>query len=681
MKKQFEMNSLQMRAELVPKSIDAAKKTVGIVWSTGSRVKRYSLALDDEFWEELSLDPLHVRLGRLNNGAPFLRLHESYDPKLECVLGVIVNGSAKIENGQGIAQVRFSSREDVEPVFNDIKEGILQHISVGYNVHRMVEAEQLADDGLRVFRAVDWEPLEVSLVPIGADDNAKVRSNEPSHICEIITLEEQMKKRAEAAAAPVETPVETPEKTEAPVEVPVEEPKEEPKPEEVKEEPKPVEVPVEEPKPEAKAEEARAEGVKMERARAEAICKIVLDAKLNREFADKLIKDNVSVENARKEVVEHLAVQDQKTKITTARTEVTGMDERQVRLEGCRDALLNRYDPKVYALSEQGRNFRNLRLIDMCREFVEASGVNTRLMSSDEVIKRAMSTSDMPSVFADVANKTLMQGYMNAPRTYTLIARHREVADFKNINTVQFGGAFALAKVNEGGEVKHGIVKDQGEQYKVDTYAKIISLTRQMIINDDLSVFTRIPQLAGAAAANMESDVVWELIAKTLGQTMKYDSKTLFHSDHDNYTSSGTVINVDNIGIGRELMMLQTGFDGKPLNLTPKYLFAPAKKLTIAEQYCAQLTATGDASKNNPFGGKLIPVGEARLDGYSTTSWYLMGDINNADIVETASLMGQAGPILETFTDSELLGVKFRITRDFGARVLDHRNVYKNAGA
>jgi hypothetical protein len=90
-----------------------------------------------------------LRVERLNGGAPFLNSHDA--GSLEAVLGVVVDGSARIANGQGTATIRFGERADVEPIFRD-------------GAHEL-------------WRAVDWEPLEISAVAIGADPGARVRSD------------------------------------------------------------------------------------------------------------------------------------------------------------------------------------------------------------------------------------------------------------------------------------------------------------------------------------------------------------------------------------------------------------------------------------------------------------------------------------------------------------------------
>ena len=50
------------------------------------------------------------------------------------------------------------------------------------------------------------------------------------------------------------------------------------------------------------------------------------------------------------------------------------------------------------------------------------------------------------------------------------------------------------------------------ESYKVKTYGRVVGITRQVLINDDLDAFTRIPAMYGNSIAQLECDVVWGII-------------------------------------------------------------------------------------------------------------------------------------------------------------------------
>ncbi len=89
-------------------------RTVEVIWSTGARVRRASF-FGEPYDEELSLDPAHVRLERLNAGAPFLKVHAL--DTLDAVHRLGCAGSARIVDGRGTAQVRISERTDVEPIW------------------------------------------------------------------------------------------------------------------------------------------------------------------------------------------------------------------------------------------------------------------------------------------------------------------------------------------------------------------------------------------------------------------------------------------------------------------------------------------------------------------------------------------------------------------------------------
>lgn len=162
-------------AAFCPATLNEGARTVELVWSTGAKVRRYDIWEDRHYEEELSLDAAHVRLDRLNGGAPLLKDHMH---NLDSTIGVVER--AWLKGGNGHALVRFSPRDDVAPILADVKAGILRNISVGYSVRKYKVIRE--DGALDVYRAVDWEPAELSIVAIPADPKAQVRSSEHAPI-------------------------------------------------------------------------------------------------------------------------------------------------------------------------------------------------------------------------------------------------------------------------------------------------------------------------------------------------------------------------------------------------------------------------------------------------------------------------------------------------------------------
>ena len=109
-----------------------------------------------------------VDLSRLNDGAPFLWSH---DPKT--VLGVVE--SAEIVNGKGRATVRWGTSDEAIAKRKEVAEGILQNISVGYQIN---ESEYQDDGKVLVTR---WQPVEISLVAVPSDNSIGIHRSHPSY--------------------------------------------------------------------------------------------------------------------------------------------------------------------------------------------------------------------------------------------------------------------------------------------------------------------------------------------------------------------------------------------------------------------------------------------------------------------------------------------------------------------
>lgn len=159
-------------AEVRAESFDEDSHQIDVIWTTGATVRRRNWS-DGEFDEELVVKADAVRLDRLNAGAPFLNSHWNFD--LRDVIGSVVRGSAKISKGQGSARVQLSRRAEAAGIVQDVRDGVIRSISVGYRIHAVEKKER--KDQTPLHRVIDWEPMELSAVPIPADPGAHVRGD------------------------------------------------------------------------------------------------------------------------------------------------------------------------------------------------------------------------------------------------------------------------------------------------------------------------------------------------------------------------------------------------------------------------------------------------------------------------------------------------------------------------
>ncbi|WP_321471472.1 prohead protease/major capsid protein fusion protein [uncultured Paludibaculum sp.] len=604
------------------------ERTATLTWYTGASVRRFDGR--GPFEMRFSMDSGAVRLGRLTSGsAPLLNSHRDYT--VDDVVGVIAK--AWVDKGQGKATVRFSKRADVDAIWQDVQDGILRNASMGVAIHAL---EDVTPQGaqLRQVLVTDWEPEEVSLVPIGADPGAGFKLQRATGPQEQ-TMEETITQAGEQARASVETNVDAERQTAA----------------------------------------------LAERTRILELDKIGRAVNLDGRLVTQHVEAGTSIEEFRRLALDELARRSAETPIRTA-TSVVTRDEVETRRTGIATALLHRYDPAVFPLKDDlGRDWAGLTLLDLARESLEASGTRTRRMARHDIAKLALSTSDFPNILADVANKTLRQAYEAYPRTFLPFSRRRSAADFKNINAVQLGEAPSLQKVNEKGEFTHGSIAESKETYKLATYGRIVSITRQVIINDDLSAFTRIPAGFGVAAATLESDTVWGIITSNPNMG---DGVALFHANHTNLNTGGTsALALTGLGTGMAVMAKQKGLDGiTVLNVQPRYVAVPvALQLTAFQLVAANLAPVQSANIVPDYIRALTPIAEPRLDASSATAWYLFASPDQIDTVEYAYLEGQDGVYIETRQGFDVDGVEIKARLDFGAKAIDWRGMQKNAGS
>ncbi|WP_290689970.1 MULTISPECIES: prohead protease/major capsid protein fusion protein [unclassified Haematobacter] len=143
-----------------PVTVDREARTVEAIASTYADVRRAA------FIERIGREG--ADLSRLI-GAPVLDGHRSQTTRDQ--LGVIEAADLRPE---GLwVRIRFRSNDAAQAVFNDIADGTIRGLSVGFTVSRWIERQE---NGQRVRIAAAWTPLEVSVVPIPADPGATFRN-------------------------------------------------------------------------------------------------------------------------------------------------------------------------------------------------------------------------------------------------------------------------------------------------------------------------------------------------------------------------------------------------------------------------------------------------------------------------------------------------------------------------
>jgi hypothetical protein len=625
---------LHTRAMFEPSTINVEERTVEMVWTTGAQVKRASWSRGD-YIEELSLQPGAVRLDRLNAGAPLLNSHSSYD--LRDQIGVVLR--AWLSGTEGRALVKFSSRDDVEPIFQDVRDGIYRNVSVGYKVHK---TERDETGTTPVERAVDWEPYELSLVPIPADAGSQVRSEEPTPTPTERSMAE-LNQGAPAAEPAPETTIET--RAAAPAAPPAA--------------PAPASVDV---------EQIRAE----ERRRAAGILDAARKLGVEDTIAHGLIERGVALDQARAELIDARSTTERQSSAGTSRVEVT-LDHGEKRFAAKLDHLKARAG---FGGEDEGgaREYRGSTLLDLCRDSLELAGISHRGMNKSDLAERALhSTSDFPLLMASIQRVSLKAAYAPERQTWRPLATQRNLPDFREMREMEVGGQIIPQEIKEGGEYKFGTIKEQQGSWSISEFGSGLKIGRRLIINDNLGYITRAVDVLGRGVATLEANMVWALLTGNAKCMM--DGKALFHADHAN-TGTG-VIGETSFSDAREKMYNQKGFEGTQLYVQARYILLPTSLETAFDKFNTTITPN-QTSNVNIFSNYVQKIVEPRLNG--SPQWYLAGDGLGVENIVYGNLEGEGGPTISSEIKRDPDGIVTYLRHDFGCMVPHHYGFYRSSG-
>jgi len=338
---------------------------------------------------------------------------------------------------------------------------------------------------------------------------------------------------------------------------------------------------------------------------------------------------------------------------------------------------------------EAADKYRGVKLLEFC-EIAHGQPLPRYASNSCDWIQAAFSTTSLPNLLTSIANKMLLEGYNYIDDSWRRICKIASVNNFQQHSRHRMIGEFKFEKIGEGGELKHGKLSEQKYTQKADTYGIMFGLTREMIINDDLSALSDVPRNVGLGAGEAITDKVWELL---LSNPTIDDGKAFFHKDHKNYQDgAGTTLNVDGLTLAEIAFMEQTKPNGRPLGLPASILLVPTALKVVAEMLMKATTLNETTPENvpkvntNPHTGKYEVVSTSYLSnaGFKNSSskaWYLFADPNRVPALEVAFLGGQDRPTVERAdADFNTLGFQYRGYLDFGVKEQDHRGALKMKG-
>jgi phage major head subunit gpT-like protein len=295
------------------------------------------------------------------------------------------------------------------------------------------------------------------------------------------------------------------------------------------------------------------------------------------------------------------------------------------------------------------------------------------------VLRAAFATHNISNILAATYGKYLLSGFEAVESVWEQISLVRPLNDLKAATGVRLDGGFVFDEVGNDGKIKSADAGDAARTLQAKTYARMSSITRADVINDDLGALTAVPRRLGRGAALKFNQVFWA--------AFEASNSTYFQGAT---AGAGNALAIGSVETAYGAYRSLTDPDGAPLGITPKILLVPVGLRITADKIQTGNTllasSLGSTSSKvlepqaNVLAGKFTIVDSAYLTSAST--WWLAADPADLPTMEVGFLNGQRQPTVEQAeADFDTLGIQVRGYFDFGVSKAESRACYRMATA
>jgi ATP-dependent protease ClpP protease subunit len=451
--------------------------------------------------------------------------------------------------------------------------------------------------------------------------------------------------------------------------------------------------------------EARAEAATNERTRVTEITARCAKHNLPQAFVDGLVNKGFALDKAIPAILDEI---EKKTPNTPITPDVrAGVDDAEkfrghaVNVLGV--ALGSVKDTAIVADVRKNPGARDLHSLGrscLAREGALTSDQINRLSATDlaghMIRMAAMGSSDLPAILADTMNKEFMGGFEDTPTTFQAVCAETENPNFMTKSMTKLSTFSDIEEIPEGMNFKEGKFSDKKETVQLSTFGKALTLTRNLLINNDTAAIASFPRaMSGAMRRLMNTKFYDFLIPGTslVGPGLTTEDGVAFFNDasHGNIDSSSGVPAVTSLGAADKKLMEQPLLKATPdsavqyLNQTGSLLLTgTANRMTVLQLLGSPIdpAATNGKQVFNPFAQGITPVFDAYLQAKLTAAgkayaWYWFAGPSRFKNFVVAYLSGNRTPTLrsEPSRVKEALGISYDIFFDFAFGYEDYRGV------
>lgn len=606
-------------------------------------------------WEVL--DHGSVNMARAATGLPLIVQHDHDGP---LPIGRVRNLSVDADRVMR-GDLAFSSRAEAQSMRQDVLDGIITDVSVGY----APDPDKISKTG-DTYRLRNWTPYEVSLVSIGADPNAGINRG-------LETMDREKEIRAAFERYMARAGVR-----------------------------------------ELLTRCIEDESITVDQARAQLLELIAADDKkgdddepsnaelaIRRSFApfitragvaelqERMVKEAKRPGEALQALLDHIG-QAGNAKPGSATDVVAGETDTEKFGRAVENAIMIRSSHATKEEREAAREnpYTSYSMVELARAYLGMNRISIAGLTASGLIGRAidpgtanLDTTDFPAILENVMNKTMFRGFQEAEVTWQMWCSTGSERDFKPYTRPGVSQFDSFEVVDENAEIQDGTLVDKKEGAQIQTFAKKLSLTREAMVNDDLGAFTDAAFKIGQAGNRTVDETVYTLLESN--PDMTEDSVALFAAaavptGHGNLITAGAPPTEALVTAGKVAMAGQVDQNGIILGIRPRFMLTgiPLEETAI-KLATAEYSPDGSANpfEPNSVRNTFVPISSARL---SAAPWYLMGP--QGTTCEVTFLNGQQQPSLERESGWSTFAMHWRAWIDFAALFLDWRATFQNDG-
>ena len=304
---------------------------------------------------------------------------------------------------------------------------------------------------------------------------------------------------------------------------------------------------------------------------------------------------------------------------------------------------------------------------------VSESAPITRITEADTT------TASFSYLLGTSMNKRLLKDYQAWPAEWMRFSSIVPIKDFKQQSRVRLGAFGSLPIVAEDTAYSAITLTDTAATYVPQKRGNLVTVSREVIVNDDLQAIKQIPTKLAVAAAYTLAEFVYAFLSSNPNI---YDGSALFTSGAPHSNLGSSALSTGAMQTGVTAMREQSNFAGKRIGLRPRFLVVPPELEWSAMVMTKSAGIPGSNNNDiNPMMGYVTPIVSPQLA--NTTQWFLIADPLVVDTVEVGFVGGQVNPAL-FIQDQPLFGLNFtqdvisyKIRHEYGGAVVDFRGFYR----